>query len=1706
MITYDEFGNVTGDTSQPDQTPKGGLVGVPSLDEMKHALAMFGNKTFDMAKQMAQTPFAVKQQMPAALGQAFQLAQVPGEVTLATASSYPAAIAKELGFPKAAKAIQYQPRSPYTYPVLEELSNLPEQITGSSMGFGPIPELMQPEFQRGFTPNDLRVMGAKTTQFGREVGSIPTDFANAQSGIKTLNPLGEETIGTKLQGGVDALGDTLQRRAVQGKSTVPGVPEFVQPQTSMYAVRPRDSSLVKAETGPTTSKDIGRDEGLRQLVEKTPAEARAVINSDPVALNTAYEARYLNNLGYEPGEINDQLLKHKDAQKALEFPELTAPDAIKKAYYYKYATQESQHAKALEQIDSFVRDPANADLVSRHGLPTVDEFKKRLQAGHDVYNKIMPDFINKNIGAIDNVAIALAKKGITLDRPDQILQERSNMSGSEVRRITRNREAAGLSPEGEVQKDIDAKNQELDTLVNHPERTELLRQEQEMRARALAEDRSPFKLPKLDANGVHEHIMDARGVLQPQWVREPVFIALDKQIKAKNKVIDKVNKELQNLKVAKALEDIEDSNFVVKPANTFYEGLDPERRQFYPEIAAKPSTDLVYHLTDTESIGLHKLAHNMYEDALSGKINRTQLQGMGAEGYINKIASDRVAKELREKQEKEEKEKALIAAMLPKIKNVPPEHKYSKASALEVTNAMPYDTIKKSLSDDTYFLDHCVGKCRDITSNILHPHTGLTRQYEALYDPITGEINPLRGQRNNDTSYMRGTRDGDEFNTSFRDNKTGFPVASLRFVNTGPDTFNMGFVSGRKNQKIDPEYHEDIANYLNNAADKIGHSNDNLIDHANIYDLRDRNNINPRGRIKRDLGVDITNTGAQQDLPRFVTRDKLKAYLDANKPVVSARAPTSQTDVAAMQNRLNDIEYEIRNADDDTERLALQAEQQGLQQQLARANNTAGMSNDGWAVVSNGAASPLPSIVDGGHTRRVLNAYRDILGQIAENGGDPFNIEDVYGHLTGWHSQLGNGDPEVMADLGLRQDPDVRELEQLLDTHLRALDQVTQRYQPQPQPQPQPAADTPHTNNISQIIDNAINNFSDVNQPNDVAAFNSALQRAFQAANPITMPEDYIGAIVDEGRALAGTPVGNALQNLAISMNNYHVTYPNARNERSPNYDANRIVGQQQPANAPIRSVNQILDNMTTNDLGPHEIDLTALRNRLGAIAANEEHEGATPQAIAAHLENELRQRYNNVAGHNYAVLGFRNIEQYQRYLAAIRNARDQMAEHANNLLQQQQTTAGNWAAGFEANRPTLNPDRPTEPIQSLVNNDAYSPQSRAAYREFLREVHDIGADAHSLDVISQHLAMSAGLLTDARPDLLNELGLRTTLQANEVYHMLNAHRQAIEDLVAQRANNQNLEPLPHDVNALAERLLDNDRTHTGELNAPSARSTLWALSNGQMDLPEYMHIPPGPERARAMEPLTAAYTAAYQTAQNENANLQQPEIRTIRAGAPIQPTAGFTNIVDTLSRELEMNHEDIWNSLDNTARTLSTLPPDQIIDQLQTEILNTRQSIADNYEDMGYHDAQEANLARLALNSTYHRLQELRQHNQPANQVANANTVPRRVQTASLTQLNGELTAQQQNEVRELADMASTNLVSPGRMRQVAQMARSYTQWQIWEDFNSAQRELLARQLEQHATRIEVQQQQPPAFKAGGHVQFAKTLDQMRFALMKGK
>jgi hypothetical protein len=136
-------------------------------------------------------------------------------------------------------------------------------------------------------------------------------------------------------------------------------------------------------------------------------------------------------------------------------------------------------------------------------------------------------------------------------------------------------------------------------------------------------------------------------------------------------------------------------------------------------------------------------------------------------------------------------------------------------------------------------------------------------------------------------------------------------------------------------------------------------------------------------------------------------------------------------------------------------------------------------------------------------------------------------------------------------------------------------------------------------------------------------------------------------------------------------------------------------------------------------------------------------------------------------------------------------------------------------------------------------------------------------------------------------------------------------------------------------------------------------------------------------------------------------------------------------------------------------------------------------------------------------LSAVYGRIDPAQQQQQ----VANADPIARHIQMAALTDLQASLRTNELNEVRELADEAAhpNNANTPTDLRALAQTVRQYSAGQPWEDFNHAQRELLALQLEQHATDIEAQQR-PPGHKKGGYITRKPSIDEMRFALMKGK
>lgn len=117
------------------------------------------------------------------------------------------------------------------------------------------------------TPNDAIALRGEANRVASQVRDIPTDFANAQSGFRRIDPItNKPTVGTKLQTAADAFAQTMERRKAQGLNPVPGVPDVFQPETQLYAVRPDKSVTIVPKVPPTVSADarIGPFDAQRQ--------------------------------------------------------------------------------------------------------------------------------------------------------------------------------------------------------------------------------------------------------------------------------------------------------------------------------------------------------------------------------------------------------------------------------------------------------------------------------------------------------------------------------------------------------------------------------------------------------------------------------------------------------------------------------------------------------------------------------------------------------------------------------------------------------------------------------------------------------------------------------------------------------------------------------------------------------------------------------------------------------------------------------------------------------------------------------------------------------------------------------------------------------------------------------------------------------------------------------------------------------------------------------------------------------------------------------------------------------------------------------------------------------------------------------------------------------------------------------------------------
>ena len=709
---------------------------------------------------------------------------------------------------------------------------------------------------RRITPTDVRVMGANAKRVGTQVLDIPTDFKNAQSGLRKIDPVtGEDTLGAKLQGTAESVGGTLERQAAArtartdtaGMSPLSAAASALMPDTSMNVMRPVDSRILRANppkgaaplaipASATGSRgDIGRLDPLSTELNKHTLTYDEMMKPHPL-LNT-YMAQYArdNNAVHDVG-IDTAL-----AQRALEkFPDAPNPSEAILALeaFHGGSNSEGMAKEHMAAADAYAKSPLAAAVATQPGvtpIPTSDEFLRRYEASEKWRTNNFPAFVTKYLGTEADPALSLASQGLTFQDPEHVILAGENS----VRTAAKNRVAAGMPEKTALQTALEAKENEL--------------AQKDTQWRAIEDTREARTFSKNN--------------------------------------IEPLQKEIENLKLGAAYENMADAAVIPTKVQDMLGVMDYSATQFFPSLTGEKNPEAIAYKLEKAAIarlGFDDIVDQMHKDILDGKYDPDKVKNISVDRYIRENAvarqkADAAAQALRQ---------AYIDAVTQRFtgmaQNVPADAlKYENAFVLESTKDTPANEVTQRASDDSGVLDNCIGKGSDASQSgkqPKHPFTGLAG---TLYEPVflldqPGVRNPRAAQ---DTStFIKRVYSGENILGHVRDETTGFPVANIELKvhrrRDGTQGYTLGYVSGPTtdngtNGPIDQKYHNAIRDYLNRYADKIGSVDTPLINNTSIRDTMsgeyDSIGVEAGYRDNRDLRA------AYPDLPRFITLDDARS-------------------------------------------------------------------------------------------------------------------------------------------------------------------------------------------------------------------------------------------------------------------------------------------------------------------------------------------------------------------------------------------------------------------------------------------------------------------------------------------------------------------------------------------------------------------------------------------------------------------------------------------------------------------------------------------------------------------------------------------------------------------------------------------------------------------------------------------------------------
>lgn len=713
------------------------------------------------------------------------------------------------------------------------------------------------------TPNDTRAMMGEANRVATQVRDIPTDFQNAQSGFRRLDPItNKPTFGAKLQGAADSLGETMERRKMQGLNPVPGVPDVFMPETQMYAVRPGGGSYMVnpklPETAMVNKPDLSA--GAYQVIN----DLRPVPIQTPDNVQELYTEKYITNNAPVGRAYSD----YWSAKLQEMFPETTDKRDATRAFESTFTDEARRSQEKTKILDSFItaHNEANPDAK----IPTLNEYNERLDAVNKWLEGPFYKQMYKNAGTSTDPLLKLAEQGYTLEESDKLIKDWNKPALS----TKRDRELAGFNPMGEYYEPL----QQITQQIAAKEQEYLPLEQRRMELQNIAAD---------------------QGLQDPAQL--PEYAAITTPRDRLSSEIAKLKEKQANLQLANAYENATDALVFTQTAKEAYDNIPRSQRHFFPQLrdlaSASPDTK-VYDISTRQAgtAGYYEMANEYIERVMSGEIPVSKIHKTPLDVFVRGLSKDR-----------QDKAKAAQAAIEQRISDVqaklkedlalaPEGLRFSKSTAIEVSNRFQPEEVRRILSADTEVLDHCISQCGSPdhgARNIFQPQDKTPRTYLPIADPITGVKARPDVQ---DTSYIRNIMTGNQFHTSMRDNETGLPFITMQFSDAGYSTtgqplFDMGFASGYQNKGADPKYRDDIAKYLNARADIIRNSNTEKLQEARVYDMKSVRNafFNDINVSKKEWEKAVQSYN--DFIPRFLTPEDGRRIVEQARAASTALVP-----------------------------------------------------------------------------------------------------------------------------------------------------------------------------------------------------------------------------------------------------------------------------------------------------------------------------------------------------------------------------------------------------------------------------------------------------------------------------------------------------------------------------------------------------------------------------------------------------------------------------------------------------------------------------------------------------------------------------------------------------------------------------------------------------------------------------------------------